>query len=446
MDIELLNAIATAAEVTVDYTPYSWTTQIANLKDGLQDVASGVTFTEERAAYMLFSLPYRFEVNSLFARRDIADQLRFSNIREMMTQIRLLNFRLAILNGTQYSSSDLNAFIADNNNKDIIIFVEDEAEGLKLVTSGRADGFIADRITAATIIMEAKAGSSIEELPLNLSTPIHMVFSKKTVPIEMVEQFNEAITNLFSTDQYKNIVKNYLYPVLLLQTINTKWFYILGVVGTIAFSISGVVIAFRQNATIFSAIIFAMLPSVGGSVIRDVLLNAEEIGIFLTPSYIYLILIIALIGFACLRMFVKDGSVNTEGESGFTESLCNKIVVMCDALGQATFIVTGVTVALIGRVEPLELWGPFLAFLTANGGCILRDLLTKDRKVLCISDELHAEISVIWGWIFSVFLSITSSNPNQESIKYFVIFVVFGAFFSRLWAHHYKISSLKFRP
>ena len=47
--------------------------------------------------------------------------------------------------------------------------------------------------------------------------------------------------NRFS-DEFKNIAKTYLYPVLLLQTIDSQWFYFIGVIGTLAFAISGIAI------------------------------------------------------------------------------------------------------------------------------------------------------------------------------------------------------------
>ena len=85
--------------------------------------------------------------------------------------------------------------------------------------------------------------------------------------------------------------------MLLLQTIDSQWFYLIGVIGTLAFAISGIAIAAKDNATLFGTFLFAMLPSAGGGIMRDILINRDEVGIFLTPSYMYYIIIVVLVGF-----------------------------------------------------------------------------------------------------------------------------------------------------
>jgi polar amino acid transport system substrate-binding protein len=99
----------------------------------------------------------------------------------------------------------------------------------------------------------------------------------------------------------------------------------------------------------------------------------------------------------------------------------------------------------MGRVNPIELWGPFFAFLTANGGGILRDLIRKDRIISCLSGEIDAEVAVLWGFAFSVFLSINAHRPDPDQIRNAVIIVVCGAFLTRLLTHYLKIPNLKFR-
>ncbi len=50
---------------------------------------------------------------------------------------------------------------------------------------------------------------------------------------------------------------------MLMQTIDSQWFYFIGVMGTIAFAVSGIAIAAKENGTLFVTFLFAMLPSVG---------------------------------------------------------------------------------------------------------------------------------------------------------------------------------------
>jgi len=63
-----------------------------------------------------------------------------------------------------------------------------------------------------------------------------------------------------------------------------------------------------------------------------------------------------------------------------------------DALGIAAFTVTGVAVAISARLDPLWLWAPLLAMLTAAGGGMLRDLVQQAGKLASLHREFYAEV------------------------------------------------------
>ena len=123
----------------------------------------------------------------------------------------------------------------------------------------------------------------------------------------------------------------------------------------------------------------------------------------------------------------------------------DNVLIIGDAIGQSAFIVTGVAIVIMAKIEPVELWGPFFAFLTANGGGILRDLLRKNHSILCLNGAINAEISIIWGMMFSIYLDINSYDPTPDGIRNAVIIVAVGAFVTRLMAYYLNIPNLKFR-
>ncbi|MGI4776323.1 MAG: TRIC cation channel family protein [Janthinobacterium lividum] len=443
MDIELVGAIAFKVGVEIKYEQVSWRQHQLDLKSGKRDIAAGATFTEERAESAYFSIPYRFEENSLFVPKDSDKSLKFKNISEFLAQIRLQNFRLGVINGFIYGDAQINAFINDEANKDIIFKYNNDVLSLQSLMREEIDGFIADKIVGAAVILDKLADDKITEIELKIRTPIHLMFSKKTTPIVLVDHFNQEIRKFVEGTEYKKIVKAYLYPVLLMQTIDSSWFYGVGIIGTIAFAISGIAIAARENSTLFATFLLAMLPSVAGGIMRDVMINRDAVSIILNPFYMYYIVIIVLIGFFTIRLL--DYYNREAEEDSLIRKIWDNLLVICDALGQAAFIVTGVTVVIMAKIEPILLWGPFFAFLTSNGGGILRDLIRKDRNIICLSEEIDAEISVIWGLIFSIFLDANAHNPNAEHIKYAVILVAIGAFTTRLLVHYSKMPNIKFR-
>ncbi|WP_323738564.1 TRIC cation channel family protein [Candidatus Trichorickettsia mobilis] len=442
MDIELGKAIAERVGVEIKYDPITWTRHQRELKEGKRDRAAGATYTEERSQFVYFSIPYRFEENSLFVLKSTEKKLVFYNISEYLAQIRLQNFRLGVTKSFIYADAKINEFIADNANSDILFQYENDTESLRALLRGEIDGFMADRVVGAAIILNRGAGDKVREIQLNIKTPIHFMFSKQTVPLELVDHFNQEIQKFVISPEYKNIVKNYVYPVLLLQTIDSQWFYMVGMIGTIAFAISGIAIAAKENLTLFGTFLLAMLPSVGGGIMRDVIVNRETVGIILTPSYMYYILIVVVIGFAAVRLLNYYN--NNSAADSFIQKFWTNLLIVCDAMGQAAMIVIGVSVVIMMRIEPVELWGPFFAFLTSNGGGILRDLLRQDRIISCISGGFNAEIAILWGLVFSIFLDMNAHNPNPDTIRYMVILIASGAFITKLVVHYLKVPNIRF--
>lgn len=445
MDIDIAKAISGAVGVTIKLEEVSWKQHQLDLAKGTRDIAFGATYTAERAKFANFSVPYRFEENSLFVKKKSKKPLEFDDIPEFLAQIRLINYRIGVTSGFIYADQRINDFIDDNINSDIVFKAPNDAENLIALLKGDIDGFLADRIVGASLIISNKVEHKVIEQHLGIKTPIHFMFSKNTVPMEIVDKFNDSIKTFVMSSDYKETVKKYIYPVLLLETINAEWFFIVGVLGTISFAISGVAIAARENSTLFGTFIFAMLPSVGGGILRDIMINrGEVVGIFLTPFYMYCIIAVVVIGFWMVRLFNFYGKPDKDDEAMY--KFWDNVLVFSDSLGQAAFIVTGVVVVVIEKISPLWLWGPFFAFMTANGGGIVRDLMRKDRVISCMSGEISAEISLIWGFLFGVFLEYSAHNPTPDKIKIAVVVVVAGAFLTRMVTHYLKVSNIHFRP
>lgn len=441
MDVELVKKISAEVGVDVVYEPVSWSQHQKDLKSGDRDFAAGATYTDARAKLMHFSEAYRFEENSLFVSKSSTKQLSFSSIDEFLAQVRIQNYRLGVIDGFMYADPKVNIFIEDEANSDIIFKYSDDTKSLRALVLDNVDGFLADRVVGAAVILDGKVGDMVREVPLNIKTPIHLMFSKQTVSSDMVGRFNEKITELKQTKEYKSIVRDYLYPVLLLQTINAEWFYILNVIGTIAFAISGIAIAARENHTFFTTLILATLPSLGGGMIRDVMVNRDVAGIFLSPEYMYYVIITVLVGMAVVRLLYSY----TGGKENDLSKVWDHVIAVGDAVGQSVFIVVGITVAIMAKLTPIVLWGPFLAFITAHGGGMLRDLFRGEAIAEDAENTLGPEISLLWGVIFSVMLDYHAYNPNPDNIRNTVLICIIGAFTLRMVVYKYKVPNIRYR-
>ncbi len=434
LDSELVNIIASKIGKNIEYNKMSWHNQLAALKSGQLDIVFGASLDDfglqNRSNFAVHSKIYRYQEDSIFL-KDHNKLMASENIQDILASIRLQNFRLGVIKDYIYNDVEFNIFSGRESNKDIIYNFANEVQALEALIQGSIDGFAADRAIGSTLITEYNGLDRVEEIKIGKKTPIALLINKNNVSPEIIEKINIEIDNLVNSKEYKSIFKKYLYPLMLIHTVKSNWFYLMGMIGSIAFAVSGVMIALRERINIFGVFILAMLPSVTGNITRDLLINNDEIELFLTPSFIYYIIFVVFIGY----VFAKITNLSQErvNSNSMLAHLIDKILIVADSIGQAAFIVTGVSVAIVAKIEPIALWGPFLAFLTANGGLILRDLISESRRKAIFKGPISYEITIIWGILFSLYLHSIAVDPDQDNVIIAVILVFFGAIMSQIF-------------
>ena len=110
------------------------------------------------------------------------------------------------------------------------------------------------------------------------------------------------------------------------------------------------------------------------------------------------------------------------------------MIEVFDAVALAAFTVVGVVVVLDTSAQPLWLWGPIAAVLTASFGGLMRDLFRHDRVVANLRGELYPEIAVVWGLALALFLEWEGERLQPEEITVGVIVTILGAFLTRIVA------------
>jgi len=105
-----------------------------------------------------------------------------------------------------------------------------------------------------------------------------------------------------------------------------------------------------------------------------------------------------------------------------------------DAIGLAAFTVVGVVVALDTLAQPLLLWGPIAAAITASFGGLIRDVFRHDRVSTTLRGELYPEIAAVWGLAFAAFLVWEGERLQPDEIRIAVIVTILGVFFTRILA------------
>ncbi len=444
LDVELINELSRKTNITVNYTELDWNKTLEEIKFGKSDMTFAATYTEERAKYAIFSIAYRYEQISLFAPYNSFKKLKFQNIKEFFTQIRLQNFRLGIISGYVYGDDNMMNFLYNEVNKDIIIQYNNNADVLSALLRGEIDGFISDRVLGLANTLNNNISKIIEEIPLGISMPVHILFSKKTVSPEVINCFNKAIERFIGSDEYKKMLQIYIYHVLLPKVLNSHWYYVIGIIGGFAFIISGMASAAKEKATLFGTFILSVIPAFPAVIILDTIASVNSITkeFVITPTYIYSSFIIVLIGFFTIK--VLDYYHKQLYQDIFIINIWQNFIVICDALGQAIFTAIGVIAAIVHKFEPLWFWGPTIAFFIVNSGSLLREILCRHTdQFSIISGHIHAEISIFWSSILVILLNIYAYNPSYNVIQYSVISVITGSFLTKLAVYYFKISNIR---
>ncbi len=168
---------------------------------------------------------------------------------------------------------------------------------------------------------------------------------------------------------------------------------IFGIIGTIAFSISGALIAIENKLDLLGVIILGVVTACGGGLFRDVILN-REIVMFSQALFPFIAFIVAVLVFVIMCL-IKN--LNWEN-SVIYKTIYNII----DSLGLGAFVITGVLVSIKSDVTSLF---PivFFAVLTACGGGILRDIFV--AKIPAIFRKHIYAVAAIIGALFYYGLS-----------------------------------------
>jgi polar amino acid transport system substrate-binding protein len=435
LDIALVRAIASTRGVDVSYEQVSWREHIEGLKAGDKDLAAGATWSAQRAEFVWFSKPYRSETNVLYVRPGRAQGYDFRDVSGMLERFEADGFRLGIVSGYVYADPQINAWIADPANAANLVPVGNDYANLQNLADQEIDGFLGDQIAAATSAWRGGFRNIAEAHPLQISAPIHLMFSKKTVSEETVAQFNAAIEDLEKSGEFRRIVSNYMLPVLLMQTLDRRWFTLIDYAAIIAFALSGVILAHRGRYDFFGALVLAALPAVGGGLMRDLIAGRSPPALVAHPEYLYLVAGVVSVGYVILKLLPRILHKERDPAGRLSKRMAkafNWTLTISDAAGLAFLTVIGVVVAIATEMHPLWLWGPVLAMLGGGAGGILRDIVRQDQDIPTLKGEIYPEIALVWGLFLSLFMIWQTRLIEPDHIFPAILVTMFGAFFTRI--------------
>ena len=145
-------------------------------------------------------------------------------------------------------------------------------------------------------------------------------------------------------------------------------FYVLEIVGTIAFAISGAMVAIERRLDLFGVLFLGVITAVGGGMIRDILIGSFPPAMFINMEYVLI-----SCGVSIAVFFVAYFASDTYFNKAHLIDTFNNIF---DAIGLGAFSVTGTRIGISAGFSDNAFMCIFLGMLTGIGGGLLRDMMS----------------------------------------------------------------------
>lgn len=170
-------------------------------------------------------------------------------------------------------------------------------------------------------------------------------------------------------------------------------------IGSIAFALSGFLAGVRKHLDAMGIFIVSMLTANGGGALRDVLIN--RVPLVLQDSTPFLLSVAVILGGWLLGLHRRAHLEQ------------HRLFVLCDAIGLVAFAVTG---TMAGLAVGLPVFGvTVLAFLTASGGGMLRDVLIGDVPSILKSD-FYGTVAIIVALVMCALERFDALNNSSIAV------------------------------
>lgn len=160
-------------------------------------------------------------------------------------------------------------------------------------------------------------------------------------------------------------------------------FYILDLLGTMAFAVSGTSVAIQKRFDPFGVFIIAFVTAVGGGTLRDVLIGRTPVGWMQDLNYVY-----TTIAATILTIIIRN-KINYFGKSLF----------LFDTIGLGIFTIIGTEIGIQQNLHPIV--SVALGVMSATFGGVLRDLLCNKIPVI-FHKEIYASACIVGAITFLV--------------------------------------------
>jgi uncharacterized membrane protein YeiH len=179
----------------------------------------------------------------------------------------------------------------------------------------------------------------------------------------------------------------------------------LDILGTIAFAISGVLTAMNKRMDAFGILIIALITSIGGGTLRDVLIGKTPVTWMqdqIFPMVVFGTAIFAVLFRSKLKYFRRS-------------------LFLFDTIGIGLYTITGVQVSLAFGLDPIIC--VLLGTVSACFGGVLRDILCNEIPII-FHKEIYATACILGATVYLTLIYFEVSQIIAMIVSGLVIIVM----------------------
>ncbi|MBQ7075788.1 MAG: trimeric intracellular cation channel family protein, partial [Clostridia bacterium] len=185
--------------------------------------------------------------------------------------------------------------------------------------------------------------------------------------------------------------------------------------GSIAFALSGSLVAIGSGLDIFGVTFLACITAFGGGVVRDLLLGILPPVIFTSFETFIIALVVAVLTFVIAYSFKEKFNL--------FRAKIEIVNNFFDAIGLSAFVVIGSEVACLNGFSNNGFLVVFCGMITGVGGGIFRDVLI-DTTPYVFKKHIYAVAAIIGGITYFVLKKYTQNIQVASLASMLLIFTI----------------------
>ncbi|KJD35742.1 membrane protein [Tamlana sedimentorum] len=193
-------------------------------------------------------------------------------------------------------------------------------------------------------------------------------------------------------------------------------FFTIDILGTIAFAISGVLVAIDKKMDLFGILIIAFVTAVGGGTLRDLLIGDTPVSWMKNIAYTYVIIASAIFA------IIFRSKINYLRTS----------LLLFDTIGIGLYTLIGIEKGISANLHPIICIA--LGTITASFGGVIRDILCNEIPVIFRRETIYATTCILGGVVYFTL----GQLPINNNIVYIVSGIVIIV--TRLLSVKFKIA------